>query len=296
MGPGKDFALGHEFVGVIAEVGEAVENFKVGDRVAAPAALHSGFDHNSRIGQPQASENGGIFGSGDRGLGGAMAEKILVKYADMNLSHIPDEVTDKQALAVGDIRSTGWTAVKEAITGPGQTIVIQGCGPIGLAAVMTAKLSGATTIIASDTIDERIAAAKELGATVVVNSMKENLVDVVMEHTDGYGADATVEAAGVAPTINAWPEILRHGGKVGMVAIPRGEVSLPVAQMVHKNISLWTGLGDLTKMDQLMSFIRKGVIDPTPVFTHDYAFDDIEKAIADVMDRKEGLIKPFIAV
>ncbi|MFW7413988.1 zinc-dependent alcohol dehydrogenase, partial [Demequina sp. SO4-18] len=251
-----------------------------------------------RAGQIQRCERGGIFGSGVAfgGLGGAMAEKVRVPWADSCLSLIPAAVTDAQALAVGDILSTGWTAVDRAVSAPGQTIVVLGAGPIGLSAVHAARLSGVRQVIAVDTVADRRAVAAQLGADRVVDPTSEDVAAVVHDLTAGRGAEAIVEAAGVPATIGSWTELAAIGATVSMVAIPGGPVDIPVGAMQMKNISLWTGLGDLGHMDMLLDLIVTGVLDLTPIFTETVEFADIERAIADFIDRKEGLIKPLITV
>ncbi len=298
MGIPLDCPLGHEFVGVVSAIGSAVTNFSVGDRVAPPAAPWCGTCRTCRAGQIQRCERGGIFGGGIAfgGLGGAMAEKVRVPWADSCLSLIPEGVTDAQALTVGDILSTGWTAVNRAVSAPGQTLVVLGAGPIGLSAVHAARLSGVRQVIVVDTIPARLAVATQLGADRVVDPTSEDVTAVVLERTAGRGAEAIVEAAGVPATIGSWVEIAAIGATVGMVAIPGGAVDIPVGAMQMKNISLWTGLGDLGHMDMFLDLIATGVLDPTPIFTETLPFTDIERAIAEFLDRKEGLIKPLIIV
>jgi len=298
MGIPLDCPLGHEFVGTIAAVGDAVANLSIGDRVAAPAAPWCGTCRTCRAGQIQRCERGGIFGAGAAfgNLGGAMAEKVRVPWADSCLSVIPAAVTDAQALTVGDILSTGWTAVDRAVSGPGQTLVVLGAGPIGLSAVHTARLAGVRQVIAVDTIPDRLAVATKLGADRVIDPTSEDVAAVVRDLTFGRGAEAIVEAAGVPATIGAWADLAAIGATVSMVAIPGSPVDIPVGAMQMKNISLWTGLGDLGHMDMFLDLIGTGVLDPTPIFTETVPFADIERAIAEFIDRKDGLIKPLITV
>jgi alcohol dehydrogenase len=225
-----------------------------------------------------------------------MAERIRVPWADACLSHIPDEVTDARALTVGDILSTGWTAVDHAVSGPGQTLVVLGAGPIGLCAVHTARLAGVRQVIAVDTVPERLSVATQLGASRVVDPASEDLAQIVRDLTDGRGAEAIVDAAGVPATIGSWMSLAALGATVSMVAIPGGPVDIPVGAMQMMNVSLWTGLGNLGHMDMFLKLIASGVLDPAPIFTETVAFADIERAITEFIDRKQGLIKPLITL
>ena len=290
------FPLGHEFVGVVHELSADVRNFKIGDRVVAPAAPWCGHCHNCRRGQIQACERGGIFGSGERfgNLGGAQAEYVRVPFADTCVSKIPDNVTDAQALTVGDILSTGWSAVKNAVTAPGQRLLVFGAGPVGLSAVHTARLAGVTEVIAVDTVTDRLELARTLGATHVINPANQDVVAVIESLTAGRGVEAIVDAAGVPGTINAWQGTAAIGAKVAMVGIPDAPVEMNLTAMLEKNIALWTGLGDLGQMDMLLNMIAAGVLDPSPIFTETTSFKHIETSIAEFMARKPGLVKPLI--
>jgi alcohol dehydrogenase len=298
MGTPWGFPLGHEFVGTVAQVGPAVLNVHVGDRVAAPAAPWCGTCPTCRRGQIQACRRGGIFGGGAAfgGLGGAQAELVRVPWADSCLSLVPDGVTDAQALTVGDILSTGWTAVKNAVTAPGQTLVVFGAGPVGLSAIHTARLHGVTRVIAADAIADRLELAKTLGADVVVDVTKQDVAQVVAEVTGGEGAEAIVDAAGVPATIGAWFSVAAIGARVGMVGIPAGPVEMALGALQMKNVSLWTGLGDLGHMDTFLALIAAGRLDPSPMFTQTVPFDGIEGAIAEFVARKPGLVKQLVTV
>jgi alcohol dehydrogenase len=290
------FPLGHEFVGTVHEVGSVVRNFKVGDSVAVPASPWCGTCDNCRRGQIQTCT--GVFGSGKAfgDLGGAMAEFVRVPGADACVSHIPEGVTDAQAMTVGDILATGWTATRNAVTAPGQTLLVFGAGPVGLAAVHTARLYGVARTIAVDTIPERLELARKMGADHVIDPSSEDVAATVASLTGGRGAEAVVDAAGVKATMDSWPVVAAIGGRVAVVAIPSAPVEINLAAMLFKNISLWTGLGDLGKMDMLLGLVAAGKLDPSPIFTETLCFDKIETAISEFMARKPGLVKPFITV
>ena len=296
--PPEGFPLGHDLVGEVVEVGAAVLDVAVGDRVAAPAAPWCGTCAACRAGQIQRCMRGGIFGAGPAfgGLGGAQAELVRVPWADSCLSVVPDGVSDAQALTVGDILSTGWTAVKQAVTAPGQTLVVFGAGPVGLSAVHSARLHGVRQVVAIDTIAERLELALAMGADHAVDPSSVDVAGTVADLTGGRGAEAVVDAAGVPATIAAWVGVAALGARVGMVGIPAGPVPLVLGALQMKNVSLWTGLGDLGHMDMLLEMISVGRLDPSPMFTATVPFDAIEAAIADFVARKPGLVKQLVTV
>jgi alcohol dehydrogenase len=296
--PPEGFALGHEFVGEVVAVGSAVLNFAPGDRVVSPAAPWCGTCDRCRSGQIQLCLRGGIFGAGPAfgGLGGAQAEVVRVPWADTCLSHVPESVTDAQALTVGDILATGWTAVYQAVTAPGQTLVVLGAGPVGLSAVHTARLHGVREVIAVDTVPDRLELARTLGADHVIDPSAQDVGAAVAALTSGRGAEAIVDAAGVPATIAAWAQVAAVGARVGMVGMPAGPVELVLGALQMKNVSLWTGLGDLGHLDMLLAMIAAGRLDPAPIFTETVPFDQIERAIAEFVARKPGLVKQLITV
>ncbi|KGO37909.1 Polyketide synthase, enoylreductase [Penicillium expansum] len=293
-----DFPLGHEFVGTIHQIGTAVRDFKLGDRVVAAAGVSCGECDECREFKYQNCVHFGIYGCGkDFGsLGGAQAEFVRVPCADNCLSHIPDGVSDAQAVTVGDILCTGWTGVERAVAAPGATLIVFGAGPVGLAAIHTARLSGVSKVIAIDVIPERLAVAMDLRADHVINPKVEDVGDVVMKLTGGRGADAIVDAAGVKNSINCWPSVAALGAKIAMVAIPSGPVELPLAQLQMKAITIWMGLADTSRvrMDTLLQFIKNGSIDPSPILTEAIPFSEIETGLREFISRKPGLIKPLI--
>lgn len=296
--PPEGFPLGHEFVGEVVQVGTAVLNLSPGDRVVAPAAPWCGTCARCRAGQTQLCLRGGIFGAGPAfgGLGGAQAELVRVPWADTCLSTIPADVSDAQALTVGDILSTGWSAVKQAVTAPGQTLVVFGAGPVGLSAVHTARLHGVREVIAVDTVADRLELAKTLGADHVIDPSTQDVAAVVASLTGGVGAEAVVDAAGVPATIASWVQVGAVGARVAMVGIPAGPVEMVLGALQMKNISLWTGLGDLGHMDMLLAMIAAGRLDPSPIFTEQVPFDQIEGAVAQFIARKPGLVKQLVTV
>lgn len=293
-----DFPLGHEFVGTVHQLGTAVRDFKLGDRVVAAAGVTCGECDQCRELKYQNCVHFGIYGCGNDfgGLGGAQAEFVRVPCANNCLAPIPDGVSNAQALTVGDILCTGWTGVERAVAAPGATLVVFGAGPVGLAAIHTARLSGVSKVIAVDVIPERLAVAMDLKADHVINPLLEDVGAVVMKLTGGRGADAIVDAAGVKSSINSWPSVAALGAKIAMVAIPSGPVEMPLAQLQMKAATIWMGLADTSRarMDTLLQRIKDGSLDPSPILTETIAFSEIETGLREFISRKRGLIKPLI--
>ncbi len=292
------YQLGHEYVGVVEAIGDAVTSLSVGDRVVGPAAPWCGTCANCRMGQIQACLRGGVFGSSPvfGGLSGAMSEQMRIPFADTVLSRIPDGVSDEQALLLGDVVPTGMTAVSHALAAPGGVLVVLGCGPVGLSAVVTAKLFGPAQVIAVDRVASRLSVAAELGATLTVDASTQDVAEVIMEATGGRGADGVVEAVGLPATIQQACDLVTVGGRIAVVGISAGAVELPMPQLLFKNVSLWTGLGHLGNIDTLLDLVARGVIDPTPMITDRTSLGDIETAFERFSDPANGVVKYAIEV
>ena len=292
------YPLGHEYVGVVAEVGAAVTSLSVGDRVLGPAAPWCGSCARCRAGQIQACLRGGVFGSSSvfGGLSGAMSERMRVPFADVVLSRIPDVVSDEQALLLGDVVPTGMTAVSHALAAPGGVLVVLGCGPVGLSAIVTAKLFGPSQVIAVDRVASRLAVATQLGATLTVDASTQDVAAIVAEATGGRGADGVVEAVGLPATIQQACELVTVGGRVAVVGISAGGTELPMPQLLFKNVTLWTGLGHLGEMDTLLDLVARGVIDPTPMITDRTTLAEIGTAFERFSDPANGVVKYAITV
>lgn len=292
------YPLGHEYVGVVEEVGDAVASLSVGDRVVGPAAPWCGSCERCRAGQIQACLRGGVFGSSSvfGGLSGAMSERMRIPFAETVLSRIPDEVSDEQALLLGDVVPTGMTAVSHALAAPGGVLVVLGCGPVGLSAIVTAKLYGPSQVIAVDRVAGRLAVAAKLGATLTIDASTEDVGAAVLAATGGRGAEGIVEAVGLPATIQQACDLVRVGGRIAVVGISAGATELPMPQLLFKNVSLWTGLGHLGTIDTLLDLVARGVIDPTPMITDRAHLDDIATAFERFSDPANGVVKYAITV
>lgn len=294
MGYEPPFPLGHEYMGVIEEVGSAVTELKPGDRVAGPPAVYCGTCDACRKGAYGHCENGGIFGSGETmgGLDGAISEYIRVPHAESCLVKVPDDITDEQALFVGDILTTGYSVVKDANIQHGDTVVIFGVGPIGLCAVLAAKLYNPRLIIAVGGHDSfRTDLALELGADVALLSSECDVVDKIMELTDGKGVDAAIECAGNPKAVADATLCVGVGGHVAICGLFGGPVELPMQDICQKNMTITMGLGDVSMMPTTLEMIKLGKFDTSKLITHCMPLEDAKEAFEIFSKRTEPVIK-----
>ncbi|WP_299823255.1 zinc-dependent alcohol dehydrogenase [uncultured Jannaschia sp.] len=205
MKPGT--ILGHEAVGIVEELGPMVRNFEVGDRVVICSTIACGACSYCRAGchsqcdnaNPNGNRAGTSFFGGPEPTGpfnGLQAEKARIPYAHTTMVKVPDEVTDDQAILTSDIFPTGYFGADAADIEPGDTVAVFGAGPVGLFAIISARLLGAGRVIAVDEHDDRLAKARELGAETV-NFSKEDPVETIVEMTNGIGVDRVIDAVGV---------------------------------------------------------------------------------------------------
>lgn len=294
MGYEPSFPLGHEYMGVVEQVGSAVKELQPGDRVAGPPAVYCGTCDNCRKGAFGHCENGGIFGSGETvgGLDGAMSEYIRVPHAESCLVKIPDDISDEQALFVGDILTTGYSVVKDANIQHGDTVVIFGVGPIGLCAVLAAKLYNPSKIIAVGGRDKtRTDMASALGADVALLSSEDDVLARIAELTGGKGADAAIECAGDGEAFANAALCVGVGGHVAVCGLYGTPVELPMQDLCQKNITISMGLGDVSMMPTTLKMIQAGKFDTSRLITHRLGLDEAEKAFEIFSKRTEPVIK-----
>ncbi|MBS4960891.1 MAG: alcohol dehydrogenase catalytic domain-containing protein [Clostridiales bacterium] len=287
--------VGHEFVGVVEKIGPAVKKVKPGDRVAVNVETFCGQCFFCRKGSVNNCEDPqGGWALGCR-IDGGQAEFVRIPYADFALTHIPDTVSDQQALFTGDILSTGYWAAQLAEIQPKDTIVVLGAGPTGICAMMCAALSGPRHIIAVDTNQERLKMVRQHGwADTVICPDQEDIEQIILNDTNGRGADAVIEAAGGADTFQTAWRVARPGGIVCVVAMYEKAQILPLPEMYGKNLIFKTGGVDACHCDEIMNLIAHGKIDTTPLITHEFQFDQIMEAYDIFEQKKDGVVKVAI--
>lgn len=298
IGAAGGFAVGHEFLGVVEETGRGVRGFKKGDRVLASCTVGCGDCALCRRGvysgcltMTKGGGAGNVFGFSSA-LPGGQAEAVRVPFSDTNLFRVPDQISDEQALFLTDILPTGYMGAEMAEVGPGDTVVVFGCGPVGTFAQMSAELRGAALVIAVDLDDERLARARARGC-VTVNSSRENLGERVLELTNGLGADASIEAVGRADLITQAAMITRHGGRIAVIGVlTEPTVTLPWFLLFMKNLSLRTGLvNPQSHVQRLLPLIEQGRLDPTVIISHRLPLSDGPRGYDVFANHKENVLK-----
>src|ERR1700675_4854467 len=247
--------LGHEAVGTVVEVGAAVTTVVPGDRVLVSCITSCGRCRFCKEGHYGLCTGGGgwIFG---HLIDGLQAEYARVPFADTSVYKVPDGLSDEQVLFLADILPTAYeVGVLNGRVTPGDTVAIVGAGPIGLAAVMTAKLYTPGRIIVIDLDDGRLAKAKEFGSDITINNGREDAVKRVFELTGGLGVDVAVEAVGVPATFELAADLIRAGGKLANVGVHGKPVTLHLEKLWIKDVTITTGLVDTRTIPQLLSLI-----------------------------------------
>lgn len=268
--------LGHEAVGTITEIGDAIGSLKIGDRVLVPAITSCGRCTNCKHGLPAHCEAvGGIGWIFGHLIDGTQAELVRVPFAETSVHKVPDSVTDEQVIFLADILPTGFEigVLNGAVT-PGDTVVVVGAGPVGLAAIATAGLQGAAHIVAVDLADSRLDHAKAFGADTVINNGKQDAARVVAELTGERGADVAIEAVGIPATFDACTTLVRPGGHIANVGVHGTSVELHLEDLWIQNLTITTGLVNGTTIPMLLELVRSGKIDATRFATHHFGLDE----------------------
>lgn len=288
------FVLGHEYVGIVEEVGDEVKTLKKGDKVIGPPALFCGSCEPCKKGHVAHCVNGGIHGSGITmgDIPGTHAEYTRVSHADNCINKVPENLSDEDVIFISDIASTGYTGITKTGLKEGETLVIFGCGPVGLAALITAKFKNPGKIIVVEKSETRLKKALELGATHGILA-SDDVVSKIGSITEGKGADVVVDAAGIDITLNQGFDALGVGGRMFLVGIPSKAVIIPPNHF-YKNISFSMGLGDLTLIPELLTYVKEGRLDLTALITHTMPLDNIIEAFDLFKNRPDEVIKIII--
>ncbi len=281
----NDIVLGHEFVGEIVACGAQVKGLKPGDRVAANCITFCGDCWFCRRGFINNCEQGG-WELGCR-IDGCQAEYVRVPFAEMGLTKIPDTVTDKNALLLGDILSSGYFGAELCEIKPGDTVAVIGAGPVGMCAMMCAGLFGAAKIIAIEPDAYRLEVALKEGlCDVGINPVNEDAEQRVREITDGRGADSVIEAAGAKDTFETAWKIARPNAVVALVAMYEEAQTLPLPNMYGKNLTFKTGGVDAVHCARLMKLIEAGRLNTDFLLTHTAPLNDIAEGYR-VFEKKQ---------
>jgi len=295
--------VGHEPVGVIAELGAGVVGYEIGDRVLVGAITPCGQCHACLSGKlSQCGHGTGYEAIGGWRFGntinGAQAEYLLVPYAQANLAKIPESLTDEQVVLLADIASTGFSGAESGRVRIGDVVVVFAQGPIGLCATAGAKLMGAALVIGVEGDPNRTTVARKFGADIVLDPHTVDVPTEIKRITGGFGADVAIEALGLQETFESALRSVRPGGVVSSLGVYSGKLQIPYE-------AFSAGLGDQTivttlcpggkeRMGRLMRVVETGRFDPLPLITHRFSLDEINTAYDVFSNRKDNVLKVAI--
>lgn len=285
--------VGHEMVGVVESVGDEVTNVKPGDRIAVNVETFCGECFFCRHGWVNnCTDQDGGWALGCR-IDGGQTEFVRVPYADNGLTKIPDNVSDKQALFVGDILATGYWAAKISEISENDTVLIIGAGPTGLCTLQCVRLYHPKHIIVCELEKSRRHFVKRHFPDVTVIS-PDACLEKISELCEHGGADRVLEVAGADDTFQLAWQAARPNAIVTIVALYDKPQVLPLPDMYGKNLTFKTGGVDGCDCDKIMKLIAEGKIDTTPLITHTYPFSRIKDAYDLFESRRDNVIKVAI--
>ena len=301
----RGLTVGHEPVGVIEKLGSEVDGYREGQRVLAGAITPSGYSYASLCGcssQDGVGTRHGFKAAGGWKFGntidGCQAEYVRVPDAMANLSPVPDRLSDEEVLMCPDIMSTGFSGAESGGVRIGDTVVVFALGPIGLCAVAGARLMGATRIIGVDTVPERLAMAKRLGADEVIDFRKVDPVAEAMRLTEGRGADVAIEALGTQATFESSLRVLRPGGTLSSLGVYSSDLRIPLDAFTAglADIRIVTTLcpGGKERMRRLVNVLASGRTELKALVTHRFPLNRIEDAYDLFANQRDGVLKVAI--
>ncbi|MGW1065074.1 zinc-dependent alcohol dehydrogenase family protein [Streptomyces aureus] len=275
--------LGHEAVGEIMEVGSDVRTVRPGDRVLVSCISSCGRCRFCREGMYGQCRGGGGWILGHL-IDGTQAEYVRVPYADLSVHALPGAVDDKDAVLLADIFPTSYeVGVLNGRVRPGDTLAVVGAGPIGLAAIATARLFSPERVVAVDRAASRLEAARKLGADAVADA-DEDPEQLIADLTDGLGADVVIEAVGVPESFELCTRMVRPGGHVANIGVHGRPATLHLEDLWIKNVTITTGLVDTHSTPTLLRMAAAGRLPTSQLVTHTFPLNDMEKAY-DVFSR-----------
>lgn len=295
--PFGDFIIGHEYAGTVAALGDTVDEFQIGDRVAVEIHKGCGRCKNCIMGHYTACLNYGNIGKGHRANGftanGGFAE-YAVNHVN-TLYKLPDNISFDESTT---ITTAGTCIYGIDMAGgyiPGDTVAVLGPGPIGLMSVQLCKALGAGKVILTGTRDERLELGKKLGADYVVNVRREKAVEKVMELTDGLGADLVLEAAGGDTALQEALEMTRKGGKISILAFYKGPITADISIAVRNGINIYTVRGEgRMSVGRSLSLMAQGKITGKPLITHTFPVEEVNEALKTFAERIGGAMKVVV--
>lgn len=269
--------LGHEGIGVIEAVGNAITNFRINDKVLISCITSCGKCHFCKDKMYSHCEEGGwLLG---HKIDGTQAEYVRIPFADTSLHLLPVGLEEEALVMFSDILPTGYeVGVLKGQIKQGDTVAIIGAGPIGLATLLTAQLYSPAEIIMVDLDNYRLEVAKRLGATKVINDCDNEAVKTILQITNQKGVDVAVEAVGTPEAFDTCQAIIAPGGHIANIGVHGKSVSLHLDKLWDKNITLTTALVDTYSIPTLLNIFSNGKLHPSQLITHHFDLKDILKA------------------
>jgi len=268
--------LGHEGIGIIEEVGVGVRQYKKGDKVLISCITSCGScEYCKKQLYSHCKDGGWILGYM---IDGTQAEYVRIPHADNSLFKLPPSIDDEIGVLLSDILPTGHEiGVQYGNVRPGDTIAIVGGGPVGMSVLLTAQFYSPSTIIMVDMDDNRLALAKELGATHTINSGREDAVEAILKIA-GEGVDVAIEAVGVPQTWDICQQVVRPGGHLANVGVHGKKVDFEIQKLWIKNLTITTGLVNTNTTPMLIKAVSANRFDLSKMITHRFTLSEIEKA------------------
>jgi threonine dehydrogenase-like Zn-dependent dehydrogenase len=290
-------AMGHEFAGEVVEAGKEVRSLRKGDKVMSPFTTSCGKCFYCRTGLTCRCIYSQLFGWVEKGSGlqGGQCEYVRVPLADSTLVKVPDGVSAKQALVLGDIMSTGFYAAKQALIHGGETCAVIGCGPVGLMAVLGAIHYGAERVYAIDSLPERLKMASQFGAIPLLANHPDQK-QIIGDATDGRGVDASLEAVGSASAVKLAFDLVRPGGVVSSVGVCN-DPAFPFAPVdaYNKNLTYKSGRCPARSMiDELLPVMISKKYPVEKIFTHEMKLREGVRAYDIFANKKESCLKVIL--
>ncbi|MCO6520740.1 MAG: zinc-dependent alcohol dehydrogenase family protein [Snodgrassella sp.] len=270
--------LGHEGIGIVEETGSGVKNFKKGDKVIISCVSRCGTCENCQKQLYAHCQNGGGWIMGYM-IDGTQAEYVRTPFADNSLYRLPADLNEDVAVLLSDALPTAHEiGVQYGDVKPGDTVAIVGAGPVGMSCLLTAQLYSPSQIIMIDMDDNRLHMARELGATQIINSAKEDAVARVLALTNGRGVDCSMEAVGLSATWDICQRVVKEGGHLANVGVHGQSVNFELEKLWIKNLTITTGLVNANTTGMLLKTCCSGKLPMEKLVTHHFHFNELEKA------------------
>lgn len=276
VAPGR--VLGHEAVGTVADVGDAVRTVRPGDRVLVPAVSACGTCRSCREGRAGLCTGGGGWVLG-RSVDGTQAELVRVPFADTSTYAAPEGMGDDELLMAADLLPTGYeVGAHHAGVRPGDVVAVVGAGPVGLSVVLAARLFSPSHVVVVERVEARRKEAMGFGADVLVDDAEEDPLAALSQFTDGLGADVVVETVGAPAAFELATRLVRPGGRIATVGVHGAPALLHLEQLWDRELVITTGLVDTSSVPGLLRLISAGLVEADRFVTHHLALDAIEEA------------------